>query len=156
MTDEVGDRFPHQVVDRLTLAIIRYVAVQLASDAAFDPVVVRTVRRQEVQSESPAVIAEPPLCTLAAVDRVVVQHDMDDFPLWVLPEQRGPGSLRPDEEDGTMFPSVGCQRHWAPGSLQPQSLPLVVDSADDLLIFPQLSQPGVAQNLPHKLGLAWL
>ena len=57
--------------------IARDVGVQIAPQP-LDPVLVRAVRRQEVQLQPGAVCAEPGLGQTALVDDVVVEDQMDD------------------------------------------------------------------------------
>lgn len=101
----------HEFLDPFVRMIIRDVRVQLAPYLAFDSVVIRKVRRQEVRSESPAVIAEPRLHTLAAVNRVVVQDDVDPLPARIRLEQLPP-SLR--RQRPSLFVLLPCHRCHCP------------------------------------------
>ena len=80
---EVGKCFLHELPHRAATVIARDIVVQVAPHA-FDAIVVRAVRRQKMQTDSGAQGGQRDLRPLTAVDRVVVQNDVDAFCIRVV------------------------------------------------------------------------
>lgn len=73
----------HQLLDRLAPVVARHVGVQVEPDT-LDPVVVRAVRREEVEHHAVAELGEEALRLLAGVDDVVVDDEVDEPRVAVL------------------------------------------------------------------------
>lgn len=86
---------PQQGSDGLLLMVARDVGVQV-EPRAFDAILVRTVRRQEVRLEPTTVLGQPRERHAALVDDVVVEDDVDRARILVGLEQRATGSRTAD------------------------------------------------------------
>src|SRR5512145_365725 len=74
---EVVANLVHKLSHRAAAMVAGHVGVQLPPDAALDAVVVRAVRRQEMQHDPAAEVEERRLHRPATVDGVIIQDDVD-------------------------------------------------------------------------------
>src|SRR5580765_3548176 len=72
-TDQMIRDFAHQLLHRSAIVVARDIRMHLTPHTPLDPVVVRAVRRQEVQPQSLSMLGQPRLRLVRAVDLVVVQ-----------------------------------------------------------------------------------